>query len=133
MKTILLTIAVVTAAALSATAQTFSGPVTITGTTNAPLYIAGAIPTNGVTITLPAKQFTLGGIANTGEVATLSYGVVVVGTTNFIPFGSISTNFAAGTNGGSWSPTIPAATYQFQFVTYGQAAIGTNTNTIFAP
>ena len=119
--------------AVESRAQTFGSGVAITGTTNAQLQVAGVVFTNYAFITIPLKAVTLSNIGNTNETAILSYGFTIVGQTNVIILASITNSFAAGTNGGSWSPSIPAQTITVPVIPWAQANVGTNSNNIYFP
>lgn len=114
-------------------AQTFGSGVPITGTTNAPLMVAGSVFTNQAFVTIPLKAVTLYNISSTNETAILSYGFTVAGQTNPIILAAITNSFATGTNGGSWSPQIPAQTITVPVIPWAQASIGAFTNNIYFP
>jgi hypothetical protein len=135
---ILLTAAVILAVAQKLSAQTFGGGITITGTTNAPLVSGGTILTNTFYLTLPAKTVTLSDIVSTNETVAFAYGVRVGTNANIDIIGVITNSFAlpAGTNqsgSGTWTTNIPQQTIAISIVSYAQAQIGANTNTIYVP
>lgn len=119
--------------AVESRAQTFGSGVTITGTTNAPLQVSTVVFTNYAYVTIPVKAVTLSNITSTNETAILSYGFALPGQTNILILASITNSFASGTNGGSWSPQIPAQTITVPIIPWAQASIGAFTNNIYFP
>ena len=116
------------ALACAAGAQTLVGPVPISGTTNVPYQVNWSVPTNSVAWNFQSKTLTVSGIANTNEYILLSWGWELPGSNVFIQLGTVSNNFAAGTNNGSWTNVIPQTTYYQPLVPYAQAVIGSLTN-----
>ena len=137
MKTKIIAMAFLIIAACAVRAQTFSGPLTFTGTTNAPLWIGGLIPTNPAAFYVPQKSIITGNI-NTNETEIISYGAIIVGQgfSNYVAFNSITNTFPNTnySNGGSITNSVPAQSLIIQVVPYAQVQITSPyTNTIIAP
>lgn len=130
MKTKLITLAVLLLAVCTLRAQTFGGPLTFYGQTNAPLYIGGVIPTNSAVFYVPAKTIYLGSI-NTNETAILSYGAIIMGQgyTNYVPV-NLTTNLFNSTNGwvngSTFTDSVPAQSLNVQVVPYAQIQLISN-------
>jgi hypothetical protein len=135
MKTLIATILIIAGLNIAASAQTFGGSTTITGTTNAILQNNGTVTTNSVVVNFPAKLVLLTGITSTNETAVFSYGIIVEGggISNLVLVASITNSFASGTNGGTWTTNIPDQNIRVQLVPYAQARIGSFTNQIYVP
>ena len=136
MKTKIITFAVLLFACFSLRAQTFSGPLTVTGTTNASMYISGVIPTNSSTFYVPQKPVTISNI-NTNETAIISYGAIISGQgyTNYVKINVLTLTFPAPTytNGSSMTTNVAAQQLTVSVIPYAQAEIGNYTNGIQAP
>lgn len=119
----------------SVSAQTFGGPLTFTGTTNAVLLIGGVPQTNAFSFTIPPKNLWLYGVSNTNETFIGSYGIQIVTatSTNLVILASMTNSFASGTNSGTWMTNFPSVQISFSPVTIMQAGIGANTNQIYVP
>jgi hypothetical protein len=108
-----------------ASGQTIGAPATVTGVTNAPMFIYGVIPTNFGGYSLPGKTLTVYNVTS-NETIIGSYGIIVNGTTNFIPLASFTNTFNAPL--ASWTTNIQVPSVQFSWYPVVQINVGTNIN-----
>ena len=117
-------------------AQTFGSGTTVYGTTN-----SAPIQTNTFFITVPSKSVLLSQVYSTNEIFVGSYNLQFPGTTALYPIASFTNTFSlpGGTNNGTWSTNIFAATIQVpvNLIMQGQISNAANnvtyTNQLYVP
>ena len=110
----------------AARGQIFSGLVWVTNSAQAPVYNSFILQTNVAPSSLAPRTLELVSI-NTNQTFSLSYGYAILGSTNVVTLGTITTNFTAGagfTNGQTVLVPIPGQVYFPAVVPYGVLNVG---------
>ncbi len=143
MKKLFLVSLVLMLALVGVQAQTIGSSTNIGGTNYFPIAISpGVFQTNTPYQTAAYKTITLGGISYTNETVAGYYCVQLTngmslapGTSNYYVIGAFTNNFAAGTNGGSWSYSFNGAGFTMQCPVFLGIVIsgGNYTNSVYVP